>query len=140
MEVINKKANFDYECLDSFTAGIMLYGSEVKSIRNRDFNLKDSFCYISNNELYSNFHISKYKESSVWNHEPNRAKKLLLNKSEIKKIVKNLKVKGITLIPFKIFTTDTGLIKVELWLAKGKKEFDKRNAIKEKDIKRDIDR
>lgn len=138
---INRKARHDYEILETYEAGIALFGTEVKSIRSGGANLKDSYADISNGEIYiNNFHISPYKFSdAAFNHDPYRKKKLLLHKREIRKLIGKIKEKGLTLVPLKIYTK-YGKIKVEIALAKGKKLFDKRRTIKEKDIKREQQR
>lgn len=139
MLIINRKVEFDYKKLESFTAGIVLYGTEVKSIRLGNVNLKDTFCYFDNNELFSNFNISEYKFGNIRNHDPERPKKLLLKKKELNYLFKKISTRGVTIVPHKLFL-QKGLIKMELWLATGKRDYDKRNSIKEKDISRDLAR
>ena len=136
--IINKKATFDYEFIKTEIAGIVLFGSEVKSIRAGKANLKDSFCVFQNNELFTSFHISENKESSYNNHNPTRPKKLLLTKEQLNKFKKAIETKGLTIIPYKVFINDNGLIKVEVVLVKGKKLYEKRETIKENDINRDL--
>ena len=138
----NKKAYFDYEILENYMAGIVLVGSEVKSIRNKDVSIKEAYCHIDNGEMWiKGMHIAPFKESGTYqNHEPVRDRKLLLNKKEIKKLQEKVAQKGLTIVPLKIIITGRGLIKVDIGLAQGKKNYDKRVSLKEKDIKRDIER
>ncbi len=137
----NKKASFEYSFLVSFTAGIMLTGTEVKAIREGKATLSDSFCILANGDLWvKNMHISEYKQGSYNNHEPKRLRKLLLNKTEIVKIQSKLKEKGVTIIPIQLFFNERGLAKLEIALARGKKTFDKREDIKKKDQQREIAR
>ena len=137
----NKKASFEYSFLVSFTAGIMLTGTEVKAIREGKATLSDSFCILANGDLWvKNMHISEYKQGSYNNHEPKRLRKLLLNKTEIVKIQSKLKEKGVTIIPVQLFFNERGLAKLEIALARGKKTFDKREDIKKKDQQREIAR
>lgn len=138
MQVIanNKKAKHDYFLQDTYEAGIKLQGSEIKSIRQGKVNFLDSYAYIRNGEAFlMNMHISKYKESNRFNHEETRTRKLLLHKKEIEKIDAKIKQDSLTLIPTKLYI-DHGLCKVEIALAKGKKMYDKRQTLKEKDAKR----
>lgn len=134
-QILNRKARHDYEILETFEAGIVLLGSEVKSIKMGNANLKDSYADVENGEVWLyNFHISPYKfASEKFNHAPLRPKKLLLHKREIAKLIGKIKEKGFTLIPIKVYTKN-GLIKVELALAKGKKLYDKRRALKEREL------
>jgi len=137
LEIKNKKALFEYYIIREYVAGIKLEGSEIKSIRNREVNLNGSFCFFYNGELFvKNMNISDYKNSTHQKHDPLRDKKLLLTKKELSKIKAQLDSDGITLIPVKIFINDRGLAKLIIAIAKGKKLHDKREAIKEKDIKR----
>ena len=140
-EIRNKKASFEYAFLQTYTAGIMLTGTEVKSIRDGKANFTDSFCVIMNGELFlKNMHISEYKEGSYNNHEPKRVRKLLLNKEELRKMQSKLKEKGTTIIPVKLFFNERSIAKLEIAIAKGKKLFDKRESIKDKDLKRQMAR
>lgn len=140
-EIRNKKASFEYAFQQSYDAGIMLTGTEVKSIRSGKANFTDSFCVIMNGDVFlKNMHISEYKEGSYNNHEPKRIRKLLLNKEEIRKIQNKLKEKGTTIIPVRLFFNDRGIAKVEIAVARGKKMFDKRESIKDKDLKRQMAR
>ena len=138
--MINKKASFEYEKISSIVVGIKLIGSEVKSIRNSNANLKGSFCYFKGLELFTNFHIAEYDLATLKIHEPTREKKLLLKRRELNKLFKSVSRKGLTIIPFKLFINDKGLIKLELWLAKGKNVASKKQAIKERDLDRDAKR
>ena len=135
----NKKANFEYHLLQTYTAGIMLTGTEVKSIREGKASLSEAYCLLTNGELWvKNMHISEFKQGSYNNHEPKRLRKLLLNKSELRKIESRLKEKGSTLIPVKLFFTDRGFAKLDISVARGKKTFDKREDLKKKDQEREI--
>jgi SsrA-binding protein len=137
----NKKAAFEYHFLQTFTAGIVLTGTEVKSIRDGKANLSDSYCVMQNGELWvKNLHISEYKEGSYNNHEPKRQRKLLLNKKELEKIQAKLKDKGMTIIPFQLYFNERGFAKLDIAIARGKKLFDKRESIKEKDVRRQMQR
>jgi len=138
----NKKAFFDYEILDKYTAGIILLGSEVKSIRNKDVSIKEAYCLIIDGEMWLNgMHIAPFKQSGTHqNHEPLRDRKLLLNKKEIIKLEKKVSQKGLTIIPLKIIINGKGLVKVDIGLAQGKKLYDKRASIKERDLKVEADR
>jgi SsrA-binding protein len=141
IEILNRKASFEYFFLDKFIAGIQLSGTEIKSIRLGDANLNDAYCYVHNNEvLVRGMHIAEYSEGTYYNHEPKRDRKLLLNKKEIVKIAKALDDHGVTIIPIKLFISEKGWAKLEISIAKGKKTFDKRDTIKERDIKRAFDR
>lgn len=138
----NKKAYFEYSILEKDSAGIKLQGSEVKSIRSGKVSITEAYCYILDGEIFiKGMHISEYTEGGKhYNHQPLRDKKLLMKKKEIAKLDKSLGEKGLTIIPLELIITDKGLIKLEIGLAKGKHNYDKRNSIKEKDIKRDIER
>lgn len=141
VEIRNKKASFEYHFLDTYTAGIVLRGTEIKSIRQQKVNMQDAFAYVSNNELFiKNLHISAYEKGTYLNHEPLRERKLLLKKKEINKISKKLDDQGVTLIPIKLFVNERGLAKMEIAIAKGKKLYDKREDLKEKDAKRELER
>lgn len=133
----NKRATFDYEILDTFTAGIVLYGTEIKSIRNGKASLVDTFCLVSNGEVWvKNMYIAEYFFGSYNNHVPKRDRKLLLNKKEIKQLEEASKDVGLTIVPLKLFINDRGLAKMDIGIAKGKKEYDKRASIKEREQKR----
>ena len=138
MEIVNRKAKYDYEFLDKYEAGIVLTGTEIKSIRNGNANLKDSYAIVRNNEVYLlNMHISTYKQGNIFNHDEDRTRKLLLHKNEIKKINDKIQIKGLTLVPYKLYFKN-GLAKIELYIAKGKHTFDKKETIKQRDIEREV--
>ncbi len=140
MEIKNKKALFDYEVLEIYIAGIVLTGTEIKSIRGGKASLIESYCVISNNEIFlKNSYIAPFELGTFNNHEERRLRKLLLNKREINKLKKSVEEKGLTIIPIKMFINNNGLCKVEIALCRGKKEYDKRETIKEKDNKRELD-
>ncbi|MFN8294657.1 MAG: SsrA-binding protein SmpB [Chitinophagales bacterium] len=140
-EIVNRKAKFNYEFLESYKAGMVLTGTEIKSVKEGKVNLGDSFCYFRQGELWlKNLHISEYKNGSYANHEPLRLRKLLLTKKEMSKLEGKIKEKGLTIIPYKIFFSERGLAKIEIVLAKGKKSFDKRESIKERDTQKEIQR
>ena len=136
----NKKAYHDYFILDTYEAGIELKGTEIKSVRKGSANLKDSYIRIKNNEAFiENMHIAPYEQGNIFNHEPLRTRKLLLHKKEIKKLQKEVKENGLTIVPTKLYF-NTSKLKVEVVLVRGKKLYDKRQDLKAKDAKRDIDR
>ena len=136
----NKRATFDYELLETFTAGIVLTGTEIKSVRERRINLKDGFAQIHNGEAWlMNVHISEYTQGNRFNHDPLRARKLLLHKKEIQKLTGQTSEKGITIVPLKIYLKH-GFAKVLLGIAKGKHDYDKRETIKKRDQEREIRR
>lgn len=138
--ISNRRARFEYEILDSFEAGIVLVGSEVKSLRQGKANLQDSYAVIKNGEVWLlNMHISPYEQANQFNHDPVRTRKLLLNKSEIAKLNGKTNEKGLTLVPLKLYFKK-GNAKVELGIAKGKKLHDKRESIKERDVEREMRR
>lgn len=141
MEILNRKARYNYNVLDEYIAGIILIGSEVKSIKNGKCNISDSYCYIdSNNEVWlKNCHISKYESDKFTNHEELRERKLLLNKKEIRKISAAIINPGFTIVPLNMFI-QKGKIKVRIGICKGKHDYDKRNNIKDRDNKRELDR
>ena len=141
VDIKNKRASFDYEFLDTYTAGIVLSGTEIKSIRAGKASLVDSYCYFANNELYvKNMHIADYWWGSYNNHDPRRDRKLLLQKKELRKLQRATKEKGLTIVATRLYIAQNGYAKLNIALAKGKKEYDKRNTIKEKDVRRDMDR
>jgi SsrA-binding protein len=140
-EISNRAASFHFNLLDKYEAGLQLTGSEVKSIREGKINLGDAFCFFQGGELWiKNMHISEYKLANINNHDPMRLRKLLLNKKELKKLQTKVKEKGYTIIPTRIFQSETGFLKIEIALAKGKNVASKKDSIKEKDIKRETDR
>lgn len=135
----NKKAYFNYEILERLEAGISLMGSEVKSIREGRISLKESYAEIKGGEVYLlNCHISPYEAANRFNHEPRRERKLLLHRQQIKRLTGKTKEKGLTLIPTKILINDKGKVKVEISLARGKKAYEKREAIRERDREREM--
>jgi len=137
----NKKAFFNFQILDTYNAGIQLTGTEVKSIRDKKVNFTDSYCVFINNELWiKEIHIAEYSFGSYNNHQPKRDRKLLLKKKELQKIQKKTKEKGLTIVPLSLFFSESGFVKVEIGIAKGKKEFDKRESLKQKDAKRNMDK
>ncbi len=137
----NKKASHEYQFLDTYEAGIMLTGTEIKSIRLSKVNFSDSYCLYIGEELFlRGLHISPYEMGNIQNHEAKRDRKLLLKKRELLKWLARVKEEGLTMVPTRIFINDKGLAKVEIALAKGKKLYDKREDIKKKDMKREIDR
>ena len=136
----NRKARFNYSVEDSIECGIALEGTEVKSVRNGQISFPDSFALIENGEVWlQNFHIAEYAFSSIFNHDPDRKKKLLLHKEEIKRLTRKVEEKGFTLIPLDFYLKN-GRVKVNLGVCKGKKQFDKRDDIKDRDVKREIAR
>ncbi len=141
IEIVNRKAKFEFHFLDSFEAGIMLVGTEVKSVRAGEANLSDAYCYFLNGELWiKSLFIGEYRHGNRFNHETRRERKLLLNKKELKKLEKRITEKGLTIIPYRLFLNDRNIVKMEIKLAQGKKVFDKRESIKQKDITRELDR
>nr|WP_321376917.1 SsrA-binding protein [uncultured Bacteroides sp.] len=141
VNIKNKRATFDYEIVDTFTAGIVLTGTEIKSIRLGKASLVDTFCFFARQELWvKNMHIAEYFYGSYNNHVARRDRKLLLNRKEIKKLERATKETGFTIVPLRMFINEKGLAKVVIALAKGKKQYDKRQSLREKDDKRDMDR
>lgn len=141
IEIKNRKATHEYTFINTFEAGIVLTGTEVKSIRAGYANLNDAFCHFIEGELFiRNLHISEYALGTYYNHEAKRVRKLLLKKEELNKLIRKTAEKGFTIVPYRIYTTERGFIKIEIALAQGKKSFDKRETLKERDSKRDLDR
>ncbi len=137
----NKRALFDYEILDRYVAGIQLFGTEIKSIRDGKAGLTDTYCTFIGDELWvRNMNISTYFFGTYNNHEPRRDRKLLLNRKELNKLMRATKETGNTIVPIKLFINDQGRAKIEIGLARGKKTYDKRQTLKEKDDKREMDR
>lgn len=137
INIKNRKAEYEYFLLTKYTAGIVLTGTEIKSIRAGKANLTDAYCLFIENELWiRGLHIAEYLQGSYNNHEPKRDRKLLLTKRELKKLQSKLKDNGTTIIPTLLFINENGLAKIDVYLARGKKMYDKRDAIKEKDIRR----
>ena len=140
-EIVNRKARFNYEFIESYKAGIVLTGTEIKSVKEGKVNMSDSFCYFRAGELWmKNLHISEYKFGNYANHEPLRIRKLLLTKKEMRKLESKIKEKGLTIVPYRIFFNERGLAKVEIELCKGKKSYDKRESLKERDTQKEIQR
>lgn len=141
VNIQNKRARFEYELIDFYTAGIQLLGTEIKSIRQGKAVLTDSYCFIQGGELWiKGMHIAEYSHGNINNHEPLRERKLLLKKHELQKLEKKLKDQGNTIVPLRLFINESGFAKLEIALARGKKIYDKRESIKERDVKRDLDR
>ncbi len=140
MEILNRRARHDYFIEDTYEAGIVLTGTEIKSIRSGNCNIKDCYGIVKNNEVFLlNMYVGVYKEGNIFNHEETRSRKLLLHKKEIKKIKEALNEKGLTLVPIKLYFKDN-ILKVELGICRGKKDYDKRESIKERDIKREMEK
>lgn len=140
VNIKNKRASFEYQFMDTYVTGIMLTGTEIKSIRQQKVSLQDAYAYVKDNELYvKQMNIARYDEGTHYNHDPLRDRKLLLKKSEIKKIVARLDP-GLTIVPLRLFINDRGFAKLEIALAKGKKMFDKREDIKARDVEREMAR
>ncbi len=137
----NKRASFDYEFIDRYEAGIQLYGTEIKSIRDGKAGLADTYCTFQNDELWiKNMHIATYVFGTYNNHDVQRDRKLLLHKKELQKLHKQIKESGLTIVPTKLYINDKGIAKLEIALARGKKSYDKRQTLKEKEDKRMMDR
>ena len=138
MEILNRKAHHDYFIDDIYEAGIVLTGTEIKSIRNGNCNIKDCYAIIKNGEVFLlNMYVGQYKEGNIFNHSETISRKLLLHKKEIKKLDEGIKLKGITLVPIKLYFKNNKL-KVSLGVCRGKKDYDKRESIKQRDIKREV--
>jgi SsrA-binding protein len=141
VNIKNKKAFFNYEILEKYEAGLQLTGTEIKSIRNGKASINEAYCYFKNGELFvKNMYIAEYEQGTFYNHEPRRERKLLLHKQELQKLEKKLEQKGLTIIPLRLYINKRGWAKLEIGLAKGKKLYDKRETIKERDVKRDLGR
>lgn len=137
----NKRSTFDYEIMDRFVAGIQLYGTEIKSIRDGKAGLSDTYCTFLNNELWvKNMHIATYFFGTYNNHDVRRDRKLLMTKRELRKLLRGTKETGFTIVPTKLFINEKGLAKLEIGLARGKKTYDKRQSLREKEDKRAIER
>jgi len=140
MEILNREAKFNYFIEDEIECGIALVGTEIKSIRDGKANLKDSYAIIRNNEVYLlNMHVNEYREGNIFNHDPQRTRKLLLHKSEINKLKKGVELEGRTLVPLKLYFVKNR-VKILLGLCKGKKSFDKRETIKQRELKREANK
>ncbi|EIM72599.1 SsrA-binding protein [Nitritalea halalkaliphila LW7] len=141
INIKNKKARFEYEFIDTYVAGITLKGTEIKSIREGKVSLTEAYCYFRRNELYiKQMHITPYSMATVYNHDATRERKLLLNRKELDKLETKFEEKGLSIVPVRLFVNDKGLAKVEIALARGKKLHDKRQGIKERDVKREMSR
>jgi len=141
INIKNKRASFDYEFIDKFVAGIVLLGTEIKSIRLGKVSMNDAYCHIVAGELYiKNLSISEYDFGNLNNHEVRRERKLLMSRREINKLERKLKESGLTIVPVRLFLNDRGLAKLEIALAKGKANYDKRQSLKTKDAQREMDR
>ncbi len=142
VNIQNKRARFEYELLDEYTAGIVLTGTEIKSLRNSKASIAESFCeFNESGELFTvNMNIDEYAFGTRFNHRPKAQRKLLLNKKELKKLFKEVKNSGLTIVPLRLFINDKGFAKLRIALAKGKKLYDKRETIKDRDNKRTLDR
>lgn len=141
VNIKNKRAYFEYEIVEKFVAGLQLVGTEIKSIRNSKASIVESYCRFQGNELYViNMNISEYDFGNINNHAARRDRKLLMNRKELEKLQKKIKESGFTIVPLKLFVNERGLAKLEIGLARGKKLHDKRESLKTKDAKRDIDR
>ena len=141
VEIKNKKAKYEYDFVETFTAGIQLFGTEIKSIRNNKASIAEAYAVMVKNELFiRNMYIANYENGGHFNHESKRDRKLLLNKLELSKINKKIKNKGLTIIPTRLFISNRGWAKINIAIAKGKKIYDKREDLKTKDVKREIER
>lgn len=141
ISIQNRKATFEYAITDKYTAGIQLTGTEIKSIRDGNATISEAYCFMHEGEVFiKGMRIAEYKNGSYNNHEPLRDRKLLLHKQEIRKIAKKIEEKGFTIVPIKVFMSESGYAKLEIGIGKGKKEYDKREDIKKRDVQREIDR
>lgn len=141
INIKNKKASFNFEFIEKFTAGMQLQGTEIKSLRNGKASLVDSYCFFKDGELFvKNLHIAEYSYGTFNNHEPKRDRKLLLTKRELRKLEKKVVEKGLTIVATRLYINEAGLAKLDIALAKGKREFDKREDIKQKDNNRELNR
>ncbi len=141
IEVVNRRATHEYKFIDKYEAGIVLQGTEIKAIRGGKISLSDAYCYFDNGELYvKSMYISEYENGTYANHDPRRTRKLLLKRAELRKLERRVKERGFTIVPYRLYLTDRGFAKLEIALAQGKAVYDKRQSIKEKDTKRELDR
>lgn len=141
INIRNRQAGFEFELLDKYVAGIVLRGTEIKSIRESKVNLQDGYCYFNNGELFvKGVTIDQYAQGTHYNHEAQRERKLLLKRPELAKLEKRVEEKGLTLVPLRLFINDRGYAKLEIAVARGKKLHDKRNAIKDRDAKRELNK
>lgn len=140
-EIINRKARFEYTFIQQFECGLVLTGTEVKALREGLANLNDAYCLFDRgNLIVKNMFISEYEHGTIYNHDARRDRRLLLRKSELRKLERRVNEKGLTIVPYRLYFSDRGFAKLEIALAQGKKAFDKRETIKERDSKRDLDR
>lgn len=141
VNIQNKKANFEFEILEKFTAGVVLTGTEIKSIRDGKATMSDAYCSFAGDELFiRNLHIAEYSHGTHYNHEPKRPRKLMLQRRELNKLHAKVKERGLTIIPLRLFLGKSGYAKIDIGLARGKKVYDKRESIKERDMKREQSR
>lgn len=141
IEIKNRKASFNYEFIEEYTAGIVLKGTEIKSLREGKASIAESFCEFNNGELFIiNMNIEAYSHASHFNHKPKSERKLLLNRKELKKLEKEVRTSGLTIVPLNLHINENGLAKIKIALSRGKKDYDKRESIKERDTKRDLSR
>jgi SsrA-binding protein len=141
INIKNRKARFEYEILDKYVAGIKLAGTEIKAIRQGKASIAESFCEFQNHELFViNMHVEEYSHATHFNHNPKSERKLLMQRRELRKLEKEVKNSGLTIIPLRVFINDRGLAKMQIALAKGKKLYDKRETIKDRESKRKLDR
>lgn len=141
VRIKNRRARFEYEILSTYTAGIVLRGTEIKAIREGKASIAESFCEFSNSELFViNMTVQEYSHATHFSHNPKSERKLLLNRSELKKLEKEVKNTGLTIVPLVLFTNEKGLAKIDIALCRGKKEYDKRESIKDRDSKRNLQR
>jgi SsrA-binding protein len=141
INILNKRARFDYEIIETYTAGIVLTGTEIKSIRLGKANITEGFCEFNNGELFAiNTQIEEYAFGNQFNHRAKSERKLLLNKKELRSLERSVDTKGLTIIPLKLFTNEKGMAKLDIGLCRGKKTYDKRESLKDADSKRDLDR
>lgn len=141
LNIVNKKAKFEYHFIQSIEAGISLVGTEVKSVKAGNVSMSDSYCLFKNGELFvKSLYIAEYEMGNINNHETRRDRKLLLKKPELRKLERRVQEKGFVIVPYRIYLSERGLIKLEIVLAQGKKSYDKRHTIKDRESKRDLDR
>lgn len=141
LNIVNKRASFEYFIVNKYSAGIVLTGSEIKSVREGKVSLTDSYCFFQDGELWvKSMHIAEYKNASFNNHDPRRTRKLLMKKQELRKLQARVREKSMTIVPVAMYLSDKGFAKLDVALVKGKKKHDKRDTIKKKDVQRDLDR
>ncbi len=141
LEFINRRAKFEYQFIDTYEAGIVLQGTEIKSIRQGKVSLSDAYCFFKGTELFvKSLFIAEYKYGTYANHEPRRTRKLLMKKVELRKLHRRVKERGMTIVPYRLYLSERGIAKLEIALSQGKRSYDKRQSIKEKDSKRELAR